>query len=229
MKNGKLLLILALALSAIPAFAGEFAGAYLLTYPDLNLNVNFGMVRDGVFQGFDQNVPLNTWTEDYFDTMKQQIFDQIDQMDFLPEEVRDMLKAYVESIMTYVAENQGQIADLAREQLPASFDLSQLPWPFDATIWLSIEGLDVPWPGTIDRNTGNFELLTLTPTLQSTAVQGWDVSLLGLLLGGGIVNRDDGYRANGQFRGDVEMLISQDSTIVFAGIGFAGGWEGQRQ
>ncbi len=219
--------ILGFLFLTLPAFAGEFSGDYALAYPTIGLNVNFGVMQDGVFTGFDQTIPFGEEAQAYFDEKKAEALALIETLD-LPEAARSQLIALVDAVFAALMNANDQLEASALEILPDAMRLDQLFWPFDSTILVNLDGVSIPWPGTIDPSSGSFDLMTVSLPLESAAYGDWNLSVLGILLGSGRIDRTAAYSAVGTFRVNCEMILEGSGRQIILGVGLLGDWTGIR-
>lgn len=226
MKRTALIMIIAILL-AIPVFAGEFSGDYVLNYPSIGINVNFGYISDGQFRGFDQTIPFGEDAQAMFDQKKAEALALIESLD-LPQTAKDQLITLVEGLFTALSNGNDQLYTEMTALLPGQMHLDQLFWPFDTTILMSTDALLIPWPGSIDPTTGQFDLITLSIPVYDSQFGDWDLSMIGLLLGNGRIDRTNGYSGTGFFRVNYEILLEQPNQQVILGVGLTGDWIGIR-
>jgi hypothetical protein len=216
-------------ISAIPGIrAAEFSGTYDLSYPHAGMNINFGIVEDGQFTGFDETIPLGVDASAFFTEKEAEALAILDALPGLPEDMKDQLRILIQTVFDSISTQYLSISDQVLALLPASFQLTQLFWPFDSTMWVTFDALPAPWPGTINASTGDFELLTLSLPLYSTEFGDSTLSMIGILLGDGRIDPNAGYDAEGNFRADYEIIIENAQRQIILGVGAAGEWSGVR-
>ena len=209
--------------------AAEFTNDYQLSYPDLNVNINMGIVHEDEWIGFDENIPINSEIPLCLDDQFQELIDHLNSMDEIPLEMRNLLIQTLYQIFSQVIENYLEIGEFFRGYLPKNMSFNQMFQPMNQIIWISFEELPIPWPGRIHPENGTFDLQTMILPIEQMSWKGWEIQLTTILLGNGRINRENDYDATGTFRLNGELVIDDGEFTIFAGIGTVGDWHGRCQ